>query len=289
MTREKQIKKVTINITLINIFLAVIKFLVGIFIGSSVLIADAWHSLTDVITTAFVYFGVTLSGKPADKEHPYGHDKIELIVSNLISLFLLLTGGVIIYNAIKGFNTVVSYDKTTLGIIVVIVSIGANEFMYHYSKNIAKKINSQALVADAWHHRTDSLSSIAALIGLIGVALGYGIVDPIASIIVGLIIIKAGFSIMLSTTKELIDTAPNEQIMEKVKEIINDFSQIEKIDSLKGVFHLNHIDLNIGLTINADTTITTAEKIRNALSKSLRNEFKNVKDVNLFFHPNLPE
>jgi len=278
-------KRVTTNTLLMNAFLVAIKLIAGLVFRSGVLVADAFHSLTDVLTTIFVYFGISISSKPADEEHPFGHEKAELIVSKIVAIFLFITAAGIAISAVQGIRNEVVYSPGYIALVVVIISIVMNEVMYYYSVRVGKKIGSQALIADGWHHRSDSLSSIAALIGVGGVILGYPILDPIAAIVVALIIARAGFKIYMQSVKELMDTAPSKQAVDRIRSIILNHKLVLEIDSLKAIFHLNHIDVYLHIKVDNNLTIEEGHKLTENIKEDIFNQCENIQEINVYIKP----
>lgn len=286
MTEKAKLgRKVSRHTMLINAVLVIIKLIVGLLTRSSVLVADAFHSITDVFSTAFVYFGITISNKPADEDHPYGHEKAELIVSKIIALILFATGAGIIWNAVNGIKDEVLSSPTIWSLVVVIVSILANEFMFYYSVRVGKKIGSNSLIADGWHHRSDSLSSGAALVGVVGAMLGYNIIDPIAAIIVAFIIIQAGGKIYWQSIKELMDTAPSNQQVAQIRDIVNSFDGIVDIKHIKAIFHLNHIDVNIDVYVDGSMTVHKGYALIQAIELKLQEEIDIIQDIDIDLIP----
>jgi len=278
-------RKVSKDTMLINALLVLLKLVVGLLSRSSVLVADAFHSITDILSTAFVYFGITISNKPADEDHPYGHEKAELIVSKIVALILFATAVGIIFNAISGIKNEVLSNPSFYGLAVVIFSIVANEFMFYYSMRAGKKIGSNALVADAWHHRSDSFSSIAALVGVVGSMFGYSILDPIAAIIVALIIFKAGAKIYWQSVKELMDTAPSNQIIEQMREIVSSYDKILDIKHIKAIFHLNHIDVNIDVIVDGNMSVDQGYELIRSIEAELLKEIDIIQDIDIDLIP----
>lgn len=285
MDNTKLGQRVSRHTMLINGLLVIFKLVVGIFSGSSVLIADAFHSITDIFSTLFVYYGITISNKPADDDHQYGHEKAELIVSKIIALLLIFTAVGIAFEAYTTILKGTYASHTYWSILVVVMSILANEFMFYYSVRTGKKINSKSLIADGWHHRSDSLSSGAALIGVIGAIFGYGMLDPIAAFLVAAIILYQGIKIYIESIIELMDTAPSNQTMEQIRSILSNHESIVEVDNVKAIFHLNHIDLRACIIVDPKMTIERGMEIRLELQKSLRREVSNLDDIVIILIP----
>ncbi len=278
-------RRVSRDTMLINGGLVIIKLIVGLLARSSVLVADAFHSLTDILTTVFVFFGITISNQPADEDHPHGHEKAELIATKIVAGILVFTAIGIAWNAINGIRNEVLSEPTYYGLIVVVISILANEFMFYYSLRVGKKISSNSLIADAWHHRSDSLSSVAALIGVGGVILGYNILDPIAAIIVAVIIARQGIMIYWQSIVELMDTAPSKQQVDLIREAVNSCEKIIDIKHIKAIFHLNHIDVNIDIYVDGNMTVYEGYELIKEIEDKLVKKIDIIQEIDVDLIP----
>ena len=221
---EKKIAmRVSVVSIIINIILSLFKLFAGIFAKSNAMISDAIHSASDVFSTFIVIIGVNIANKQSDKEHQYGHERLECVAAIILAIILAATG---IGIGINGMEKILggSYWELEvpgrIALIAAIISIVIKEWMYWYTRSAAKKINSGALMADAWHHRSDSLSSIGALIGILGARLGYPILDPVASVVICIFIIKAAYDIFKDAIDKLVDKSCDEETVEKIKKVI---------------------------------------------------------------------
>ena len=191
---EKAAMKVSAVSIVANVLLSAFKLLAGILASSGAMVSDAIHSASDVISTVVVIIGIRLSGKASDKEHPYGHERMECVAAIILATILAFTGLGIGYTAVAKILSG-NYGELTvpgvLALVAAVVSIAVKEGMYWYTRSYAKKINSSALMADAWHHRSDALSSVGALVGIAGARLGYPVCDAIASLCICFFIEKA--------------------------------------------------------------------------------------------------
>ncbi len=205
---------------LVNTILIVLKFLAGIFGGSQALIADAVHSVSDLFTDAVVLFGIRMGRKPPDQEHPFGHARIETLASAIVGLALIATA---VYLGIEAGLNIYRHTEshpTALALFGAGLSIVAKEALYHYTVITGRRIKSQLIVANAWHHRSDALSSVAVLLG-VTVALiipSLHILDAFAALVVSFFILKVGFDILAKTLREFTDTAPPPQILNEILE-----------------------------------------------------------------------
>ena len=209
----------TLTGTGVNAVLIVLKFLAGIFGKSSAMVADAVHSLSDFVTDVIVLIFVKIAGKPRDKGHDYGHGKFETFATMVIGLILSLAGIGLMINGIehviKSLNGEVLPQPTVLALVIAVASILSKEWLYRYTAKAGREVNSQAVVANAWHHRSDAISSVGTLAGVAGAKfLGdrWRILDPIAAIFVSLFIIKSGYDIMKPSVNELLESSlPEDQ------------------------------------------------------------------------------
>ena len=202
------IKKISLVSIVGNIILSGFKLFAGIYGRSGAMISDSIHSMSDVITTFIAFLGVKISKKPADKEHPYGHDRLECVAALLLGAILLVTGIGIgkagMQNIIAGnYNTLAVPDMIAL--VAAILSIVGKEAMYWYTRYYAKIIDSAAFMADAWHHRSDAFSSVGSLIGISGAMLGFPVLDSVASVVICLFILKVSCDILWDAVRKMLD------------------------------------------------------------------------------------
>ena len=211
---QKIANKVSIVTIIENIILSVAKLVVGVVAHSNAMISDAIHSASDVFSTIVVIIGIKLASKEPDKEHPYGHERLECVTAIILAMILFVTGLGIGGTAITNIFAS-DYDRLStpgvLALIAAIVSILVKEGMFWYTRYYAKKIDSDALMADAWHHRSDAFSSIGALIGIAGARLGFPIMDSIASLVIFLFIAKAAFDIFKDAMDKMVDHSCDEE------------------------------------------------------------------------------
>lgn len=253
--------RVSKNTIIGNFILAFIKILIGFIARSTAMLADGMHSLSDVITTIGVIIGLKLSNKEADKSHPYGHEKIESITSLFLAIVLFLVAISIGYS---GIIKIINHSYVTPGfsaIIAAIISIIVKELMYWYTIKYANQINSPSLKADAWHHRSDALSSAGALIGIAGARMGYTFLDPLVAIIIALVIIKVAFDISKQSIAQLIDEAASEEDIQVIIDRINSIDGIYEIKNLKTRKHSNRLYVDVDISVDATLTVEEGHKI----------------------------
>lgn len=288
---EVNLKK-GINVTIIsiieNIFLAIFKFLAGLLGKSNALISDSIHTLSDILSSIVVIVGLKLSSKEEDKSHPYGHERFECVAAFILSTFLFITGILI---GIVGIKTIFYNDystiepPTTIALVAAIISIITKEGMYWYTRSAALKIKSDSLMADAWHHRSDSLSSIGSLIGIGGAMLGFKLLDPIASIIICFCIIKAAYDIFIDSVNKMIDKSCDDAFIEEIKKLVLKIEGVKNIDFLKTRLFGNKIYIDIEIGADANLTLKEAHQIAHNVHDNIENTFKDVKHCMVHVNP----
>ncbi|CUN83252.1 Ferrous-iron efflux pump FieF [Turicibacter sanguinis] len=284
-TRE-QIGNRTILITVVmNIFLSLIKLLAGFIGHSTSMISDGVHSLSDVISSIGVFIGLRISQKPADIDHPYGHEKFEAVLSKILAFILFLTGLSIGYSAIETIVSSSYIIPKMMTIWAALLSIGVKEWMYHYTIRQAKKIESTALAADAWHHRSDSLSSIGALIGIIGARLGFPILDPLAALVITLIILKVAIEIFVEATNQVIDKAASPELVNEIIQQIQSVNGVLAIDSLKTRVHSNRIYVDLEISVEPTLSLIEAHTIAEAVHYQLEQNIHKIKHCTVHVNP----
>lgn len=276
----RQKSRVTYIAVLINFFLAVIKVSFGILGQSTALLADGIHSLSDLASDGLVLIAVHLGSREADNEHPYGHARFETMATTILGLSLVLVAGGIAWDAIERLlypaRLLVPVIQT-LGITAI--SILVNEWLYHYTRRIAKITRSKLLLANAWHHRSDAFSSIVVLFGIAAVLAGYPFADALAAVVVGIMIANIGFTLIIESVRELVDTSLPE---DKVTQMRN---QIAITDGVRAI-HLIRTrkmgaDAYVDLHIQVDSHISVSEghMIADAVGDNLRKNFEEIADV----------
>lgn len=273
-----------------NVVLAVFKFLAGIIASSSAMVSDAVHSFSDVFSTIIVIIGVKISSRESDASHRYGHERMECMASMGLATVLFATSLGIGYS---GLNKIISSDYSSLAtpgllaLIAAIVSIVAKELMYHYTMHTAKKINSSSLKADAWHHRSDALSSVASLIGIGGAMMGVKILDPIVSIIICLVIVKAAFDILKESIDKLVDKSCDEETIKKMEETVLSIDGVLDLDDIKTRLFSNKIYVDIEICADGDLTLWDAHEIAENVHDKIEEDFKDVKHCMVHVNPKM--
>ncbi len=271
-----------------NVLLALGKLIAGLIGHSSAMISDAVHSASDVFSTIVVLIGVKLSSKESDKEHPYGHERLECVAAIVLAVVLLLTGLGIGYDAIKnilGGNYKELTAPTVLALVAAIISIVAKEAMYWYTRYYAKRIDSSALMADAWHHRSDALSSVGALIGIGGAMLGYPVMDSIASLVIFFFIAKAAYDIFKDAIDKMVDHACDEETEKAIYDAVLEQEEVLGIDMLQTRIFGNKIYVDLEIQLDENYTLKKAHDIAEEVHEHIEQNFPKVKHIMVHVNP----
>ena len=284
--RYDESNKVTILSILLNIGLTIMKILAGVFGNSTAIIADGLHSASDIITSIGILIGNKISRKPRDEEHQYGHEKAESLVAFVLAAVLIIVAVEIGYKGVAAlFNLNEIQVPTLLPLIVALISIGVKEYQYQITIRVAKKINSSSLKADAWHHRSDALSSIAAFIGIGGAMLGFKILDPIASIIVAIVVVKVGIDILKSACDELMDSSISKQDIGEIKSMIDNNQKIYGIKDFQSRKYGSVAYIDMSIFIDKAKTLEEAHDIADDLEHNIISTLSYIKEINIHTEP----
>lgn len=284
--RYNESNKVTMVSILFNIALTVLKIVAGFLGNSTAIIADGLHSASDIITSIGILIGNKISSKPKDEEHQYGHEKAESLVAFVLSSVLIIVSVGIGYKGIEAlFNLKEIKIPTVLPLVVSVISVGVKEYQYQITIRVAKKINSSSLKADAWHHRSDALSSIAAFIGIGGAIIGIKILDPIASIVVAVVVVKVGVDILKSASGELMDSSISKEDIQKIRKIVTEYDKIYGIKDLKSRKYgpIAYVDMSI--LIDKTETLEGAHDIADELERNIISNLQYIKEINIHTEP----
>ena len=289
---ETEFRNVANRVSLVtiigNVVLSVIKLLAGIIAHSSAMISDAVHSASDVFSTFVVIIGIKLASKKPDKEHPYGHERMECVAAIVLAMVLFITGLGIGLEAVKNIIHGNYGDLQVPGIlalIAAIVSIISKEAMYWYTRYYAKKIDSSALMADAWHHRSDAFSSIGALIGIGASRLGYPVMDSIASLVIFVFIVKAAFDIFKDAIDKMVDHSCDEETEKQIYECVMKNENVMGIDLLQTRVFGNKIYVDVEIQADASYTLQKAHDIAEAVHDDIEESFPKVKHIMVHVNP----
>ena len=270
---------------IINIALSAVKFFAGVFAHSSAMISDSVHSLSDVLSTFGVIAGVNLSEKRSDKDHPYGHERLESVFSMILACILFATGIGIGYAGVKGIIFKNYTEPGMLALAAAAVSIIVKEIMFQYTRAAAKKVNSTALKADAWHHRSDALSSVGALIGITGAMLGYPICDPIASIVICFFIIKAAWDIFFEAVNQLVDRACDEETEKRLREVVTRQDGVLCVDLIRTRLFGSRMYVDVEIGADGNLSLYDSHAIAERVHDEIEREFKDVKHCMVHVNP----
>lgn len=271
-----------------NVFLSAFKFVAGIMGNSSAMVSDAVHSLSDVFATFIAFLGVRFGRREADASHPYGHERIESLAAVVLGLILLVTGvgiGWVGLEKILAGNYESLPIPGMIALIAAIVSIAVKEGMFWYTRHWARVIRSSAFEADAWHHRSDAMSSIDALVGVGGSMLGYPVLDPIASVVICLFILKQGISIIYDALKKMLDTSCGEQFEKEVRQLVDAEDQVERIDMLRTRMFGDKVYIDMEIAIDGSMQLTDAHAIAERVHDDIEHAFPEVKHVMIHVNP----
>lgn len=283
---KKQANKVSIITIIANLLLATLKFVIGFWGKSQALVSDAVHSASDVVSTVAVMVGINMSAKKSDSDHPYGHERIECIFSIILAIMLFATGIGIGISAVKIILTGAEIEiPAKITLYVAGLSIVVKELMYHYTKHTAIKIDSSSMMADAWHHRSDALSSVGSLIGIGGALLGYPICEPIASIVICIFIAKAAYDIFMDAVNRLVDRACSDEEVEEIKNCIMEIDGVKRIDSLMTRRFGSKIYVDLEIAEDGKISLLEAHKIAEQVHDNIENKIDNVKHCMVHVNP----
>lgn len=271
-----------------NILLSLLKLLAGVIAHSAAMVSDAVHSASDVFSTFVVIIGIHLAAKESDKEHPYGHERLECVAAIVLAMVLFMTGLGIGASAVKNIVSGNYGDLAVPGVLALvaaIVSIASKEAMYWYTRFYAKKIDSSALMADAWHHRSDAFSSIGALIGIFFARLGFPIMDSIASLVIFLFIVKAAYDIFKDAVDKMVDHSCDEETVEKIRACVLSNKEVEGVDLLQTRIFGNKVYVDVEIRVDASYTLTKAHEIAEEVHAMIEQTFPKVKHIMVHVNP----
>ena len=270
-----------------NILLSAIKLFAGIVGRSGAMIADAIDSFSDVLSTIAIMMGLKLAKQPADEDHPYGHEKMEPIVAKILASVLLITALIIGFNSIKNIINGTTVVPAKIAVYAAILSIIVKEWMYRYTVKGAKKIESSALMADAWHHRSDAISSMGTLIGIVGARMGYPILDPLASLVICVLITKVAIDIYKQAINQLIDHCADAKTIENIKNEIEKTNGVISIDELKTRVSANRLYVDVEICVNSALSVCEGHEIAERVHDTIENLDNRIKHCMVHVNPSL--
>lgn len=273
-----------------NVFLSLFKLVAGVVAHSSAMVSDAVHSASDVFSTIVVIIGIRLASKGADKEHPYGHERLECVAAIILAMVLFVTGLGI---GISSLGKILDGSWRTvqvpggLALVAAVISIAVKEAMFWYTRFYAKKIDSGALMADAWHHRSDALSSVGALVGIGFSMVGYPIMDSIASLVIFCFITKAAIDIFADAIRKMVDHSCDEETEQKIREVVLESQDVLGIDLFQTRIFGSKIYVDLEIAVDGNRTLWDAHNIAEQVHDHIENEFPKIKHIMVHVNPAL--
>ena len=292
MNREKQIFRVTLLGSFVNLLLVVFKFIAGIVGHSAAMIADAVHSLSDFITDIIVIIIVAISGKPEDSDHSYGHGKYETLATAVIGIILFFVGVGILISGIKAIVGALQGEPlqapSLLAMIAAVISIVVKEALYHYTVKRGKALGSSSVVANAWHHRSDALSSIGTAIGIGGaVFLGeqWRILDPIAAVVVSIFIVKVAVELIKPCIDELVERSLPEEVEQRIHALILQSPQVSSPHHLRTRRIGGYIAIEVHIRMDGQISLSEAHQVASDIERRLKAEFGEKTHIGIHMEP----
>ena len=271
-----------------NLALALLKALAGILANSGAMISDAVHSASDVLSSCIVIVGIKLAAKQSDKDHPYGHERFECVAAIVLSVILLLSGlliGLSAVEKIRAGDTQAIAGPGLLALIAAIVSIAVKEAMYWYSRFYAISLDSGVLLADAWHQRSDALSSMGALIGILGARMGFPWMDAVASLVICLFILKVAFDVFKDAIGKMVDHACSEELEQDIRECALAQSGVVAVDVFRSRMFGNKIYVEMHICAPGELTLAQSHQIAQQVHDALEQQFEQIKHITVCVKP----
>ena len=285
---EKTAVRVSMVSIIGNTVLSLLKLLAGIFAHSGAMVSDAVHSASDVFSSLIVIIGIKISSKAADKEHPYGHERFECVAAIILAVVLCITGLFIGHTAIEHLSAENARGITVPGLLALaaaIVSIVCKEAMYWYTRQYAKRLDSDALMADAWHHRSDALSSVGALIGIAGARIGFPLLDPIASLVICVFIIRAAYTIFRDAIDKMVDHSCDEEVEQQILQCAAEQDNVLGVDLIQTRVFGNKVYVDIEIRADGESTLAESHEIAECVHDAIEKKFSQVKHIMVHVNP----
>lgn len=287
-----EFEKTAIRVSLVSIIgnslLSLFKIIAGIFAYSGAMISDAVHSASDVFSSIVVIIGVKIAAKESDKDHPYGHERFECVVAIVLAVILLICGLFIGHTAIEKIGADNAKAITVpgmLALVAAIVSIVLKEAMYWYTRFYARRFDSGALMADAWHHRSDALSSVGALIGIAGARMGFPLMDTIASLVICIFIVKAAYDIFKDAIEKMVDRSCGDEMEKEIVEFAMNQKDVLKVESIQTRVFANKIYVDIDICADGGISLTKSHEIAGSVHDAIEHKFEKVKHISVCVVP----
>lgn len=284
--RKKETNRITLWGVAVNLFLAIIKTVGGILGQSQALLADGIHSLSDLASDAMVLIAAKHAGEDADEDHPYGHGRYETLATVALGILLMGVAGGIAYDAVLRLEHPEDIAiPASYTLIIAAISIFCNEGLYHTTRAVAMKIRSPLLEANAWHHRSDAVSSIVVLIGVGATYVGYPLLDAIAAILVALMIGKIGLDLSRQSVQELVDTALEPEMVQEIKNTILDIDDVRELHLLRSRRMGHNALVDVHIQVSPKLSVSEGHHISESVEKALIEKFDEVNDVTVHIDP----
>ncbi|MFW6229802.1 MAG: cation diffusion facilitator family transporter [Halanaerobium sp.] len=283
--RYQQGKRISIISLISNSLLALLKIFIGFFASSTALIADGFHSVSDMASTIIVMVSIKFSETPADKNHPYGHEKAEALGTNILAVILILTAVFLGRDAVLTMLSGNIAEPGSWALAAAFISILVKEALYRFTIKIGEEINSRGLIADAHHHRSDAFSSIAALIGIAGAKLGFRFLDPLAGLVVAFLILKVGYEIMRDTSYELMDGRPDREKIENIRELADSIEGVIGIHDIKLRSYGPNYIVDLKIVVNDQLSVVEGHNLACKVENKIIDKSDDVKDVLVHVDP----
>ena len=288
-TAARQIRSVTYRGMVVNIALCIVKVVVGVAVSSLSLVADGIHSLSDLITDVAVLLGSHFGARKPDKSHPYGHGRIETFSAVLVAAVLIVVGGAMIYQATLSIARNESAAPHWGVLAAALVSILSKEVLYRATRKVAVASHSAALYANAWHHRSDALSSVAVLIGYLLLRFGYHHGDQVAAMTVGLMIILVGIKIIDDAIRELTEGAVDPQTVADIKAVIGADEGVREWHRLRSRTVGREVFLDVHILVDPTLNVADAHDISERLERALDEQIARPVNLTVHIEPDLPQ
>lgn len=288
----EEIKQIAVRVSwvsvIVNAALSWGKLAAGFLAGSGAMISDAVHSASDVISSVMVMFGVSMAAKKEDSDHPYGHERLECVTALVLAALLFITGVAIGISGVKNIGLAMGGELPVPGALALwaaVISVAVKEAMYWYTRDAAGKTNSGALLADAWHHRSDALSSVGSFVGILGARLGLPVLDPIAALVICCFILKVAYDIAKDALDKMVDHACDPAVIEQIRQVVCQTEGVMSLDDLKTrrFGSKSYVDVEIG--VDSRLTIVEAHSIAQLVHDRMEKQLPEVKHCMVHMNP----
>lgn len=286
--RENAVMRVARNTIIGNILLSIFKLIAGVAGHSTAMVSDAVHSLSDVASTAVVMIGVKMAGKEADKDHPYGHEHFEAVAAIILAAMLCATGLGIGYGGVRAITAEGRESLAAPGLSALFAaaaSILVKEGMYWYTRAAAKRTASDALMADAWHHRSDALSSIGSFAGILGARMGFPILDPVAALVICFFIVKAAYAIFCEAVGKMTDRSMDDDALRRIRALVLEQKGVDAIDRLRTRVFGDKAFVELEISMDGDMTLRQTHETAHQVHDLVETTFPGVKHCMVHVNP----